>query len=124
MATIADEKSVLNTSLVWNLLANTTTTQQMVGNRGYIGDSNSQVVFTLPSIISVGEIVAVMNRGTGGWKIAQNASQSINVISITTSVGVGGYLESTNQGDSIYLVCTTQDTGFKAFFVMGNITYV
>ncbi len=124
MATITDEKSVLNTSLVWNLLANTTTTQQLVGNRGYIGDSTSQVVFTLPTTINVGEIIAVLNRSTGGWKIAQNASQSIRVVSVTTTTGAGGYLESTNQGDSIYLVCTTQDTGFKAFFVMGNITYV
>lgn len=124
MTTIIDEKGAINTTLVWNLLANTTTTQQLVNNRGYIGDSNSRITFTLPTTAKVGEVIAVINRGSGGWKIAQNAGQTIRVSGVTTTTGTNGYLESTNQGDTIYLVCETQDTGFKALFIIGNITYV
>ena len=57
----------------------TTSPVQAVPNTGYLADSTSQIVITLPTSTSlkVGDIVAVSGIGTGGWKIAQNAGQSI-----------------------------------------------
>lgn len=124
MAVIVDEITTTVTSLAWSLLDSATTAQTLVMNRGYIADSSSLVTFTLPTTATPGDVVAVVNRGSGGWIIAQNASQSIRVIGVTTTTGTGGSLASTNRGDVVYLVCETADVGFKALWVMGNLTYV
>ena len=53
------------------------TTQQAASNTGYMTNNTSQVSITLPASPSVGDIVQVTGVGTGGWKITQNAGQSI-----------------------------------------------
>src|SRR5512144_130660 len=55
----------------------TTTSVQAVPNRGYMTNSPSQVTVTLPVSPAVGDIVRVSGIGAGGWKIAQNAGQSV-----------------------------------------------
>ncbi|HUL01279.1 MAG TPA: hypothetical protein VLX29_10570 [Nitrospirota bacterium] len=57
----------------------TTTSVQAVPNTGYMADSTAQVTITLPASTSLkkGDIIEVSGVGTGGWKIAQNAGQSI-----------------------------------------------
>jgi hypothetical protein len=55
----------------------TTTSVQAVPNTGYLADSPSQVTITPPSSLVLGDIVRVSGVGTGGWKIAQNAGQSV-----------------------------------------------
>ncbi len=52
---------------------------QADSNTGYIASSASQVVVTLPPSPAVGDLVQVSGAGAGGWKIAQNAGQSIIV---------------------------------------------
>ena len=63
----------------------TTTSVQAVPNTGYLADSTAQVTITLPASTSLqmGDIIEVSGVGTGGWKIAQNAGQSI-VVGIET----------------------------------------
>src|SRR5581483_11214596 len=53
--------------------------QQAAPNSGYLADSASEVVITLPASASlaVGDVVEVSGIGAGGWRIAQNAGQSI-----------------------------------------------
>ena len=46
-------------------------------NRGYQAISDSTVVVTLPTALAAGDIVRVSGPGGGGWKVAQNAGQSI-----------------------------------------------
>ena len=55
----------------------TGTNVQAVSNTGYLADNAAQVVIALPVSPSVGDVVQVSGAGAGGWKIAQNASQSI-----------------------------------------------
>lgn len=56
----------------------TDTAVQAVANTGYLANhATEQVVITLPTAMSVGEVVQVMGSGYGGWRIAQNAGQSI-----------------------------------------------
>ena len=57
--------------------------QQAQPNNGYITTNDAQVTVTLPTNPNIGDIVRVSSTGTGGWKIAQNAGQSM----FTTSVG-------------------------------------
>lgn len=102
----------------------TGTTQAMASDNGYASNNVSQVVFTLPATAAFGTILNVVGKGAGGWQIAQNAGQNIQVGSVSTTVGAGGTLTSTNQFDAIELVCTTADTVWTALSVQGNIDYV
>lgn len=64
---------------------------QMVGNNGYIANDSSLITLTLPAsaTLNVGDTVRVSAIGTGGWKIAQNDSQSICVGSLQIPGSVG-----------------------------------
>jgi hypothetical protein len=65
----------------------TGTSVQATPNSGYIADSNSLVTITLPSSLTKGDIIQVNGVGAGGWKIAQNAGQSIETKNLTDSIG-------------------------------------
>ncbi len=62
----------------------TTTWVQAVSNTGYMADSTSQVMITLPLSPKIGDIVRVSGIESGGWKIAQNAEQTIMTGDIET----------------------------------------
>lgn len=53
-------------------------TTQAQSNTGYLANSSTPVVITLPTSPAVGDWVKVTGVGAGGWAIAQNAGQSIN----------------------------------------------
>ncbi len=57
----------------------TGTSVQAQSNTGYLADSASLVTITLPAAPAKGDIVRVTGAGIGGWKIAQNAGQSISI---------------------------------------------
>lgn len=109
------------TGVSWNVV---TTNQSMSPENGYIANSGGGLTFTLPTTASVGTALAAMNLNTGGWTIAQNASQNIRLGSSITTTGAGGSLASTSQGDSIYLICAVANTTWIALSVQGNITVV
>lgn len=108
-------------SIGWNVV---TTNQNMVAENGYIANSASGLTFTLPTTASVGTALSVINFNTGGWTIAQNASQNIRLGSSVTTTGTGGSLGSTAQGDAVYLICAVANTSWIAQNVQGNITIV
>lgn len=119
---------------VWTLVANsnfgsftwnnvTSTTQVMSSNNGYIANNSSQVIFTLPTVAAIGTRISVVGNGSGGWKIAQNASQILHVGSSASTTGVTGYIESTNRYDSVDLICTVANTEWVTWGgVQGIIT--
>lgn len=102
----------------------TGTTQAMAVNTGYTANNASLVTLTLPSTAAYGSILAVVGKGAGGWKIAQNAGQTIHFGFVNTTTGTGGSLASTNQYDVVYLVCSTASTDFVVTNSIGNITVV
>jgi hypothetical protein len=55
----------------------TAASQQAQPNTGYVANSATRVTITLPTSPAVGDTVRVSGAGAGGWKIAQNAGQSI-----------------------------------------------
>lgn len=108
-------------SIGWNEV--TTTTQSLVQNQGYVTNNSSQVVLSLPTLAFFGTIISIVGKGSGGWKVIQNAGQNIQLGSISSAVGVAGYIESTNQFDSITLLCTTANTTWTIIGgPQGNIT--
>ena len=88
----------------------TGTSQSMAVNNGYIANNAGLVTLTLPSVGVLGDTVIVQGKGAGLFRIAQNAGQTIHFGSSNTTTGAGGYLEATNQYDSIELLCITANT--------------
>lgn len=88
----------------WNQV---TTNTSMVADNGYITNSSSTITLTLPTTAAVGSILQIVGKGSGGWLIAQNASQQIQIGSAATTSGTSGSVASQNQWDSVDLVCVT-----------------
>ncbi len=100
------------------------TSQAMAVNIGYMANNGSLVTMTLPSTAAQFSVLRVAGKGAGGWKIAQNASQLINIGNQVTTTGTGGSLASTNQYDALELLCITANTTWVALSGWGNITVV
>lgn len=109
--------------LTWTVVAGTT--QAMAVNNGYIANNAGVVTATLPATSAVGDIVAItgINNATG-WKIAQNAGNTIFFGTATTTPGVGGSLQSSATRDAITLVCVSANANWQALSSVGNITVV
>jgi hypothetical protein len=105
----------------WNEI--TGTTQAMSQDQGYVSNNAGQVTLTLPTVAAFGTVINIVGKGAGGWKVAQNAGQNIQLGSTSSTVGAAGYIESTNQFDSIELLCTTANTTWTVIGgPQGNIT--
>ena len=103
----------------------TGTAQNLATFNGYIADNSSLVTFTLPSTANIGDSIQILGKGAGGWKIAQNALQQINVGKLASTAGVSGSIASTNQYDTVELRCITAGTStIWTAKVTGNITVV
>jgi hypothetical protein len=107
----------------WNHITGTST--NMTANAGYVPDNVGLVTLTMPTVAALGSIIYVAGLGGGGWTVAQNASQTIHLGSSATTTGTGGSLSSTNQYDSLTLVCIVANTTFSVLGgSQGNITIV
>lgn len=111
--------AVMNFS--WNIALISEAMQEC---NGYFVASAGPITLTLPPVIAVGDNIRVTRIGTGDWTIAQNAGQSIIIGNQTTTVGVGGSLQSTALGNTVEIVCYADNTGFVVLSEMGNITVV
>lgn len=105
----------------------TGTSASMVVNTGYLADNAGLVTLTLPSTAVQFSVIQVAGFGAGGWKVAQNASQSIQFGSAAaTTTGVSGSLASTNRYDCITLLAVVggSSTTWLVTESIGNITIV
>lgn len=82
--------------------------QQAIPNTGYIPGSSSLTVVTLPTQADVGAKVAVQGQGSGGWVLQANSGQTIHLSGSATTDG--GSLASSNQYDTVLVVCIEKDT--------------
>lgn len=94
----------------------------------YVVNNSALVTLTLPTTFAVGHVFRIIGSGTGGWKIAQNASQSIIFTSGggsstgTTTVGTAGYLQSGEYTDCIDIIGGTANTTLT-LFAAGAVTW-
>lgn len=93
----------------------TETSYAMVANTIYVPDNVGLVTLTLPTTAPFGSIISVVGYGPGGWKIAQNASGQIIVSPQNTSLGFAGSISSTDQFDTLTLMCIVADNVWTAF---------
>lgn len=87
----------------------TGTSQVMVAETGYTANNAALVTFTLPTTAVYGTGLSVIGKGAGGWKINVGTGQNIQIGNVSSTVSVGS-IASTNQFDSIDLICTTANT--------------
>jgi hypothetical protein len=103
----------------------TTASQQMITDNGYIVNNGTLATLTLPTTSSVGDSLYIIGLGAGGWSIAQNAGQNIHIGNLGSTTGVSGSVSSSNQFDSLHLVCTVANTTWNAAGgAQGNLTVV
>lgn len=107
--------------LSWSVV--TGVSQNMAANTGYIANNAGTITFTLPAVCAVGTLIAVtgINNATG-WKVAQNAGQTIYFGSASSTTGVAGYISSTKTRDTVYLLCVVANNDFNIVDSIGNIT--
>lgn len=102
----------------------TSATQAMAIRTRYVANYGSQLVFTLPASAVIGDFVEVEGLGAGGWKIAQNASQTIIFQTVASTVGTGGYISSNNRYDCVRLRCVVANTTWTVVSAVGELTVI
>ncbi|MGL5263347.1 MAG: hypothetical protein ACRDAI_02045 [Candidatus Rhabdochlamydia sp.] len=108
-----------NPSGVWNNVT-TASASMNVGN-GYLANNAALVTLTLPAIAVLFSTIHVAGNGAGGWIIAQNSGQTINLDATPTTTGISGSLASTNRYDCVELLCTAANTTWSVITAVGNI---
>jgi len=110
--------------ITWNNVTSASAT--MAPRNGYAANRATQVSLSLPLAggTQFGNTISVMAVGAGGFRITQNAGQSIIVGIDQSTVGVGGYIEATTPTDAITLVCGPDDLTWRALSSFGNLTVV
>jgi hypothetical protein len=96
----------------------------LVVNNGYFCNAGAALAFSLPALSTVGSIVALTLDGSTSWTITQAANQQIRFGSLETTLGAGGSLASTAQGDTVYLLCVVANLRWVVVSSVGNITVV
>jgi hypothetical protein len=89
-------------------------------NFGYLAVNNSSaVVVTLPPTANItnGETIRVTGAGTGGWIVAQNAGQVIQVANLTTTVG---FAWRTNETSRVWDAVASSADGSKLVAVVNG----
>ena len=108
--------------IAWSTV--TGTTQAAAINSGYVTNNGALVTVTLPAVCAAYTTFSIVGLGAGGWLLAQNAGQNVQIGSVSTAVGAGGSLASTNRYDAVHLICTVANTSFAVTSVIGNLTVV
>jgi hypothetical protein len=108
---------------VWNVIS---ASQTLAVNNGYICVSpGGALALALPATSAVGNIIEVVLNGATSWQITQAAGQEIFIANTHTTIGAGGSLTSTAQGDAVRLVCSVANTTWIAVSgFIGNLTVV
>jgi len=120
--TTASGNTILVKSLEW---ATISANQTLAINHGYFLISpGGALSLALPTTSSIGDEIELTLDGATSFTITQAAGQSIRIGNQATTVGVGGSLASTAQGDTIRLRCQTANLKWNVMSSIGNITVV
>lgn len=122
-ATAADWLQFLTSSTGMNWTEVTAVSVNAVENNGYITNRPATpVTVALPATCDLGDTVAIMGKGAGGWSLVANAGQTI-VFGMQSTVAAGS-ISSTQQYDNIEVACIEVDTTWEVRFGIGNLTIV
>jgi len=100
--------------------SSTHTTNMAVGTR-YISSNTALESYLLPSTSAIGDIVEVVYKGTGKWKITQGTGQQIGYGDSSSTVTTGN-LTADTVGACVTLVCVTANTIWRVVASHGSMT--
>ena len=103
-------------AMTWNTVSGTS--QAAVVNNGYFTNNAGLVTVTLPATAAVGSMIAVAGQGAGGWTLAANTGQTIQFGSVASTSG--GSWSSTNQFDTIFVVCQVANTTWQVLSAVSS----
>jgi len=110
--------SVSGSGISWSTI---TASQTLAVQKGYFCVSaGGALALLLPPVSVIGDIIEVTLDGAASFTITQGAGQSIRIGNIATTVGVGGSIASTQQGDTVYMVCQTANLKWNVLSMFGN----
>lgn len=98
--------------------------QTLVVNNGYFCNGGGSLSLALPATSAIGDTINVVLVGSTSWTITQSAGQQIFMGNSQTTAGVTGALVSSQQGDSVQLVCLTANLAWVVINSMGNPSVV
>ena len=106
----------------WQIIS---ASQTLAVDTGYVCVSpGGALALALPAISAVGTIIEVTLDGATSFQITQGAGQQIRDGNLSTTAGVGGSLTSTQQGDSLRMVCSVANLKWNVLSSMGNPTII
>lgn len=102
---------------------NTSSVTMAANTTYFINNGASLVTLTLPTTFAAGDVFRIVGFSSGGWKIAQNASQLIQIGASTSTTGTAGFISSTVQSDGVEIVGIVANTTLaNCVAPQGNIT--
>jgi len=101
---------------------NISANQALAVNNGVNCTGGAALSLSLPATSAVGDIIEIALDGSTSWTITQAANQQIRLGSSQSTLGAGGSIASTAQGDWVRLVCKTANLLWTTIGVIGNIT--
>lgn len=117
----SNQLQAINGGLIWTVITGNTAG---VKGHGYFANppgGPGGLTVTLPSTAAVGDTLKVYAMDSGGFVIAQNAGQKIQIGNAQTTPGVTGNVIATAVGDAVTLVCSIANTQFEAVEFNGNL---
>jgi len=97
----------------------TSSLNPLVVNQGYVANSASTLIFTLPNNAEFGSAISIVGLGSGGWILVPGLGQLI-VLGITSS---NISVSSSNQNDAVNLICTVANSQWNIVSSVGNIRF-
>jgi len=114
--------TVSGSGMTWNTI---TASQTLAINNGYICISpGGALALLLPAVSALGDEIQVTLDGATSFSITQGAGQSVRLGNQVTTAGVGGSITTTQQGDTLTLICQTANLKWNVLSSMGNPTVV
>lgn len=96
----------------------TGTSQALAVNSGYVMNNAGLVTGTLPATAAIGDTIALVGKGAGGWRMTANTGQVINFGNVASTSA--GSVSSSAQFDTIEVVCITANTTWVVRHAVGN----
>jgi len=93
----------------------------MTVDSGYVANFTSRVELLLPDTASLGSVLEIVGKGSGGWQINQNAGETIYFGDSATTTGATGTIQSSEDRATVRLVCITADTDWAIVSSTGNL---
>lgn len=97
----------------------TSNTVMTAGSRYITNKAGTRCVMTLPTSLSVGDTFEIIGKGATGFRIAQNAGQTVHFGTVSSTTGGTGTIDSSEQYDALRITAIST-TDLNVNYSVGN----